>query len=381
MILNRDLKLIFTCNLVGSFGDGLFAYLLPVYMSKSLGAGAVEIGVLYATLNLVAALTLFMAGNLADRYDRKKIMIAGWLAWLPVPLIFSFAQDWIQMLPGMVMYGFWLGGPTTTAYVVTAVDKSRLTLTFTTLSAAWSIGYIFSPALGGFLAGIVGMKVVFYMAFILYGLACSMLFFISSQRVRTYNNASEENRFSVLTLLREKKLVRFSVFFASLMFIILMFRPFIPTFVADVYKYSDFEIGILGSMTFASSAVFAFLLGRIGDRSGKSQALALSLGLTSVSLVVLLLSGNFGALVLTFLLGGSSYVTWSLMSAIVGPHAPEACRARWIAIPQTVSMFASFVAPYVGGFLYAVSPQYPFVVAITVGSPLALLVATGFFKD
>jgi MFS family permease len=165
------------------------------------------------------------------------------------------------------------------------------------------------------------------------------------------------------------------------MFILLMFRPFLPTFVSEVYKYGDFEIGVLGSVAFASSAVFAFVLGRLGDRSGKSYALAVSLSLTCVSLVLLLLSRGFMVLVLSFLLSGSSYVTWSLMSAIVGPHAPEACRARWIAIPQTVSMFASFVAPYVGGFLYAVSPTYPFVLAVLLGLPLAFLVASGLFKD
>ena len=30
--LNRDLKLLFVSNLIGAFGDGLYAYLLPVYI-------------------------------------------------------------------------------------------------------------------------------------------------------------------------------------------------------------------------------------------------------------------------------------------------------------------------------------------------------------
>ncbi len=378
-MLSKDLKLVFTCNLVGSFGDGLYAYLLPVYMSNTLGADSVQIGILYAVLSLSAALTLLISGTLADRYDRKKIMIAGWLAWLPVPLIFSIAGNWIGMVPGMIMWGFWLGQPAGTAYIVTAADPSMLTLTFTTMSAAWSIGYIFSPALGGFLSGNMGMKPVFYMAFILYSLACLTLFFIKSQRAKNIQTRTE-NDYSFKELLKTQKLLVMTIFFAVLMFVLTMFRPFIPEFVADVYKLGDFEVGVLGSISFASSAVLSLLLGRLGDKKGKSYPLALSAILTSVSTVLLLLSGSFAILAVSFLLIGGSYLTWSLLSAIAGPMAPESCRARWVAVPQTVSMFASFIAPYLGGLLYAFSPEYPFVVAAVVMPVLALL-AVRLFRD
>jgi MFS family permease len=134
-VLNRDLKLIFTTNVVGSFGDGLFAYLLPVYMRNVLEADPIQIGILYALTVLAAAFTLLISGTLADRHDRKKIMIAGWLAWLPVPLIFAFARNWTEMIPGMVMWGFWLGQPAGSAYIVTSAEKSRITSTFTIVSA------------------------------------------------------------------------------------------------------------------------------------------------------------------------------------------------------------------------------------------------------
>lgn len=380
-MFNRDLKLILTCNVIGSFGDGLYSYLLPVYMRETLGADPVQIGILYAVTNLFAALTLLLAGKLADRYDRKKIMIAGWLAWLPAPLIFSFARDWLQMLPGMAMWGFWLGSPTTTAYVITAADKQKLTLTFTTISAGWSMGYIFSPAVGGYLSGTMGMQFVFYLAFIFYALASLTLFFIRSQRASQSTQQTSEERTSFFKLLRTGKLLRLSVFFASIMFVLMMFRPFVAQFLADVYRYGDFEIGIFGSVAFLSSAVLGVLLGRLGDRSRKSYALALSMILCSLSLVPLLLFANFYILIAAFFIAGGSYITWSLMSAIVGPLAPESCRARWVSIPQTVSMFSSIVAPYVGGFLYDVSPYYPFMVGIVAALVFALLASTRLLDE
>lgn len=380
-VLNRDLRLIFASNLMGSFGDGLYAYLLPYYISETLKASYVEIGILYAVVSLVAALTLLLAGTLADKYDRKKIMIVGWITWLPVPLIFSFAGNWLQMLPGMVLWGFWLGGPTGTAYIVTAADKSRLTLTFTVISASWSFGYIFSPALGGFLAEAIGMRIVFYLASIFYALPCLILTFISSQHPMGYAQHTLEERNSFFQLLRTRRLFTFSVLFASIMFFLMMFRPFVPNFLADIYHCGVFEIGVLGSVSFLGSAVLGILLGRLGDKWKKSYALSVSMALCSLSLILLMLFGNFLILITIFFLAGGSYITWSLMSAIIGPLAPESIRARWVSIPQTVTMFSSFIAPYIGGILYGVSPYYPFIVAMVATLFLALLVTTQLFEE
>lgn len=372
-VLNRDLRLIFASNLIGAFGDGLYAYLLPYYITETLNASAVEVGILYAVVSLVAALTLFLAGMRADRYDRKKIMIAGWIAWMPAPLIFSVARGWLQMLPGMVLWGFWLGGPTTTAYIVTTADKNKLTLTFTAISSAWSFGYIFSPALGGYLAAVIGMQVVFYLAFILYAVAAFILTLIRSQKAEGYTEQFSKEQHSLFNLLKNRELLKLSLFFASIMFVVIMFRPFVPNFLGDIYHYSNFEIGILGSVSFFGSAVLGILLGRFGDRWRKSYALAVSMAICSTSLILLLLFNNYLILVFTFFLTGGSYITWSLMSAIVSPLAPELIRARWVSIPQTISMFSSFIAPYLGGILYDISPYYLFITAIIATSLIAVL--------
>ncbi len=379
-MLSRDLKLLFACSLVGSFGDGLYSYLLPVYFIETLKASAEQVGILYAAMSFAAASTLLVAGILADKYDRKKIMIAGWLAWLPAPLIFSVASNWFQALPGMLLWGFWLGGPTTTAYILGTADKSRLTLTFTTLSAAWSFGYIFSPALGGYLAGISDMRFVFYSATVLYGLACFFLLFVRSQFALGSTQTSKTQS-SFFELLKTRKLLKLSIFFALVMFVLMMFRPFVPQFLAEVYQFGKFEIGVLGSVSFFSSAVLGILLGKVGDKWKKSYALFASMVLCSGSLLLLILSNSFLVLIIAFFVTGGSYLAWSLMSAVVGPLAPEHVRARWISIPQTMSMFCSIIAPYVGGVLYGSSPYYPLIVAIVATFVIALVALSKLVEE
>lgn len=380
-VLNRDLTLLFACNLMGAFGDGLYSYLLPIYLSDSLGANSVQVGILYAIVSLLAASSLLVAGMLADKYDRKKIMIAGWIAWIPAPLIFSIATNWMQAIPGMILWGIWLGGPTTTAYIVATADKNKLTLTFTMISAAWSIGYIFSPAIGGYVAAVSNMHYVFYLAAVFYCLACAALFFIRSQHGTGYAQRSLEEKASFFKLLRGRKLLTLTVFFASTMFVLMMYRPFVVKFLERVYGYGEFEIGVLGSVLFLGSAVLGILLGRLGDRRRKSHAFAASMVLGSISLLLAVRFGSFPVLLAAFFLAGGSYIIWSLMGAIIGPMAPERIRARWISVPQTVSMFSSFIAPYIGGLLYDASPYYPLLIAIVAMAIIALLAFTKLLEE
>jgi MFS family permease len=164
------------------------------------------------------------------------------------------------------------------------------------------------------------------------------------------------------------------------MFITMMFRNFVPIYVKAAYGLTDFEIGFLGSILFASSAVLGILLGRLGDMKQKVYPLALSLFFGAIALVLMLWSGSFAVLVVSFIFNGASYLTWSMLSAIVGPTAPESCRARWIAVPQTLCMFVSFAAPYVGGFLYSTSAHYPFIVA-AIAMPLLAFLSVKMLKE
>jgi len=205
--------------------------------------------------------------------------------------------------------------------------------------------------------------------------------FISKQQLMNCKQNPSKERNSFFDLLKTRKLLRLSIFFALIWFVLMLFRPFIPQFLEDEYGYRKFEIGVLGSILFFGSAVLGILIGRVGDKWKKSHALAISLALCSISLVILLLSNNFLILAIGFFIAGGSYITWSLMGAIIGPIAPESIRARWVSIPQAITVFSSFIAPYVGGVLYSISPSYPFIIGIVLTLFIALLATTKLFEE
>lgn len=375
-VLNRDLKLVFVSTLIGAFGDGLYYWMLPLYV-RALKASPVEVGIVFSVQCLTAAFTLILGGLLADKYDRKKVMILGWLVWLPVPLIFFLATNWIQLLPGAVLYGCWIGQPAFSAYVATSADKEKMMLTFATISSSWSLGYFFSPVLGGYVSTVIGMRWVFPLAFLFYALCACGIFFISSQRVRTQFSELSSSTAPV----KRKKIIVWSVFFAVIMFFMFLIRPFVPQILDDEYNLSKFHIGVLGSITFLGSAPLAIILGRIGDKWKKAGAISVCMILSCISIVTLVSFNNFFTLSLACFLLGASFTTWSLIGAVVGSFAPETLRARWISFPLSASMLAAVLAPYLGGLLYEAWRYAPFLVFIVATVLLSVLALAKLFEE
>ncbi|HKZ93667.1 MAG TPA: MFS transporter [Candidatus Bathyarchaeia archaeon] len=375
--LSRDLKLIFVSNFVGAVGDGLYAYILPIYI-RGLGASSTDVGFLFSIFILSTALTIIPGGILADRYDRKKVMFLGWLLWVPVPLMFSAATHWTQLIPVMGLYGFFLSGPATSAYVMTSARKDRVTLTYTLMSASWSTGFIFSPGLGGYLSTTVGISTVLTLSFALYAAATIILLFIRSQRAERSSTQQEQINFGSS---HARRITLLSMFFGLVFFFLNLVRPLVVQFFQDVYALESFEIGVMGSVAFLGSALFSILLGKAGDKLGKMVAAAVALLIGGFSFGLFIYFTNFFALAFASFLNGASYMLWSLMGASVGSIAPQASRGRWISLAQMSATLSAAIAPYIGGVLYEQSLVVPFYVIIVASPLLSLAALTKPFKE
>lgn len=379
--LSRDLKLLVLSNFIGAFGDGLYAYILPIFISElpTETATVQVVGIALSVLTLASALTPIPGGVLADKYDRKKVMILGWLIWIPVPLIFSFAQDVFQMIPAMFMYGFFLSGPATTAYIATSAFKGKMTQAFTSMSASWWMGYIVSPSLGGFLSEKLSMRWVFRIALVFYVAATFTLFFIKSQYPKKKQLSISELASRKPT--QGKKIVLWSLFLAAAMFTFFLSRSLLPLFYQDILDAEIFHVGVFGSITFLGSAILILAMGRLGDSWGRPKAISFALTLTSISFVVLIVSGSLAVALFGAFLLGASYAIWSLVAAIVSLLSPDHARGRWISVTQTTALCAAVLGPYVGSKLYAIAPHIPLYVGAAVTPIFIILILTKFFSE
>ena len=380
--LTRDVWLICLSCVIGAFGEGLYFWVFPLYI-RQLNADYVQLGLVYSVLLGVSALVSLAGGVLADRYDRKKLLILGWALWIFAPLIYSFAIEWQQLIPGAVCWGASnIAGPAVSAYVITAVtDKKRVASVVTFVFSTFTFSYIFGPAVGGYLATIGGMRTVLYLSTLLTAVSTCVFFFVGSQH--PVKNSTEENHSASDSTDRKsllRKLLLWSCFFTLIMFFLSLARNFVPVFLAEQSSLSEIDVGLFGSVNFAGITFIGIAMGRLGDRWRKSGAISVALFLFIVSMVPILLVRDPTVLMLLAFVYGGSAVTGSLVSSYVGMIAPEARRGLWLSIPQSLSLLAAFVAPYVGGFLYTYSPYYAFIVSI-IATPFLLAFALLALKD
>jgi len=95
--------------LVNAFVGGMFGLertLVPLIGSQEFGLVLrTAIFSFIVTFGLVKAFSNLFAGGLADRFGRKRILVAGWLLGVPVPLILMYASSWEWIVAANVLLG------------------------------------------------------------------------------------------------------------------------------------------------------------------------------------------------------------------------------------------------------------------------------------
>src|ERR687898_1799835 len=113
-----------------------------------------------ASFGIVKAILNLFAGNLSDRWNRKKVLVLGWLFGIPVPLILLFAPSWDWILIANVMLGVnqGLAWSMTVNMKIDLVGKEKRGLA---LGLNEFAGYVSVAIVGfatGYLASVYGLK-------------------------------------------------------------------------------------------------------------------------------------------------------------------------------------------------------------------------------
>ena len=108
----------------------------------------------------VKAATNFFAGTLSDRFGRKPVLVAGWLAALPIPALLIWAPDWGWVVAANVLLGINQGRTWSTTVImkIDLVGPARRGLAMG-LNEAAGYGAVAVTALAtGYLASNYGLR-------------------------------------------------------------------------------------------------------------------------------------------------------------------------------------------------------------------------------
>jgi len=85
---------------------GLERSVLPILAEEEFGIASTTVAVSFiASFGLAKAVANLFAGNLSERFSRRRVLIAGWLFALPVPFAIIFAPAWGWIVAANALLG------------------------------------------------------------------------------------------------------------------------------------------------------------------------------------------------------------------------------------------------------------------------------------
>src|SRR3954447_18708026 len=134
---------------------GLERSTLPLIGEHDFGLGSrAAILSFIVAFGLVKAFTNLAAGTLAQRVGRRRLLIAGWVAALPVPLLIATAPSWAWIVAANALLGInqGLAWSMTVVMKIDLVGPRRRGLALGLNEAAGYGGVALTAALSGWLA-------------------------------------------------------------------------------------------------------------------------------------------------------------------------------------------------------------------------------------
>ncbi len=146
------LAIIFITVFIDLVGFGIVLPLLPYY-AESYGATALMVGLLSTSYSFMQFVFTPMWGRLSDRFGRRPLILLSLTGSCLGFLVFGLARNLLFLFVGRMIAG--IAGaiiPTTNAYIADVTTPENRAKGMGLIGAAFGLGFILGPAIGGLLA-------------------------------------------------------------------------------------------------------------------------------------------------------------------------------------------------------------------------------------
>ncbi len=355
--MKKQKLIIFLTVFIDVVGLGLVIPTLPLYVSKY-GASPFLATTFFAVYALCQFFGAPFLGSLSDRIGRRPVLIFSLLGTSIGWFVFALANSLPLLFLARIIDGI-TGGNISTAqsYLVDIARSDReRTENLGILGAAFGMGFILGPALGGVLSGL-GQTVPFWIAGILAMLnTIAAVFFLPE----THHNRNQDKKISINPLLpilrgfRNKKVASYlwSWFLFSLGFTVM--QTIFTLYTNSQFGFNETQAGYLLAMVGVIVALNqGFLLKRFWLKKFPEPLL-------EIAAIITLMIGFLGfaseefAIFFVFLILFSfaqSIVRVVSNSQIVG-NADPSQKGEIMGIVQGLTSLASIIMPPISGFAF-----------------------------
>lgn len=336
-----------------------------------------------AAFGLTKAVVNYLAGTLADRFGRKRVLVAGWLVGLPVPVLLMVAPSWGWVVAANVLLGV-NQGLTWSLTVIMKIDLVGPSRRGTAMGFNEAAGYgavAVAAWATGLIAGSAGLRPApFFLGLAMagLGLGLSVLFVRETaghvaHEARTLHDGSGHQRPSARQVLALGTWRHRSLSAASQAGLVNNLNEGMAWGLFPLwFAAGGLDVGTVGALMAVAPAVWGtgqLLTGMLSDRLGRKWLIAAGQLTQAVGLAIIAVGNGFGVWAAgSALLGAGTAMAYPTLIAAVGDVAHPTWRGAAVGVYRLWRDLGFAVGAVLAGLLadlYSITTAIVVVAAIT----------------
>ncbi|MDW8767508.1 multidrug efflux MFS transporter [Streptococcus suis] len=357
----QNLKVAWLGNFLTGTSFTLVMPFISVFVEElGVGPGQVEYyaGLAVSVNALAAALMAPIWGSLADRYGRKPMMVRAAFAMIFTMGGMAFVPNVFWLLALRVLNGVFTGYiPNATALIASQVSKDKTGYALGTLSTGAVAGNLIGPTLGGILAEMFGVHMVFLLVGLLYAIVVLLTVFYIREDFVPIKKGEEMSVKEVFEQVKDRQML--VGLFVTSMIIIAAAQAVVPILTLYVRHLGQtdnllFVAGFIISLPGMASLVTSGYLGKIGDRIGNHRLLLIALTYSLLINVFCVFAENpFQLGLLRFMYGFGTGALLPSVNSLLTKLTPKEGISRIFSYNQLFNNLGSVVGPMMGSAVAA----------------------------
>ena len=345
------------------FGEELWKKFLPKYL-EALGASTPVIGLFGTAEDFFDAVYQYPGGWIADRFGRRRafsiflgLAAAGYLVYLLGP-------SWPYAFLGLALVMAWqsMASPAIFAVIGDALPKEKRAMGFTIQSILKRVPIVVAPLLGGVIIASRGVVSGVHLGLIV-TLALTALTILLIRAINITREPHEAaNIFGVWTSFQPglKRLLLSDIFIRTCEG---MADVLIILYVTNVLHVSVAGFGALIAIHTITTLLVYLPAARGADRLGRRPFIIATFCAFALYPLAVVSAHNFAGLLVAFIIGGLREIGEPARKAMIVDFAKPQLRARSVGLYYLLRSLTITPASAIGGLLWKLTPQTPFIMA------------------
>jgi MFS family permease len=366
--LERNVSIASAAVFIIALGEELWKKFLPKYL-EALGATAGVVGVFGTAQDFFDAVYQYPGGWIADRFGRRRAFLTFLTLAATGYLVYLFSPSWPFLFLGLSLTMAWqsMASPAIFSIIGDALPRERRAMGFTLQSILKRIPIVIAPILGGVLIASLGVVRGIHVALVItLVLAVVTLWLLS--RITITANALHPTGIVGVWRTFHKALKRLLVSDVIIRTCEGMTGVLTILYVTNVQHFTIKQYGTLVAIQMITSILIYLPAGKIADRIGRKPFVIVTFLSFALFPVAVIAASSFAWIALAFIIGGLREIGEPARKAMIVDFAQDNVRARSVGLYYLIRSLSITPAAAVGGLLWSISPEVPFIVAGVIGT-------------